>query len=131
MKWEYRTIILSAQAHDPETKAYLQSLWPGWEPPRFAPQALIPKLNDHGAHGWELVQIQPVFLDEDANVLIYGGLKQADAITGMIKAKVNIPSTTSSEPTRYTHVYLCTFKRLIESRIRDRDEGDGEGGEPS
>ena len=64
----------------------------------------------------ELVQIQPVYLDEDANVLIHGGPNPPDdPITGMIKAKAKIPSRTGSEPTRYAHSYLCTFKRQMES----------------
>jgi hypothetical protein len=117
MRWEYRSVILSAQAHDPDTKAYLQSLWPGWEPPRYAPQALIPKLNEYGANGWELVSIEPVYLDEDANVLIHGGPKPADdPITATIKAKARIPSSGGgTEPTRYAHSYLCTFKRQLDS----------------
>jgi hypothetical protein len=119
MRWEYRTVILNAQAHDPDTKAYLQSLWPGWEPLRFAPQALIPKLNEYGANGWELVGIQPVHLDDDANVLIHGGPHSKppdDPLTGMIKARARIPTGTGggSEPTRYTHSYLCTFKRQLD-----------------
>lgn len=115
MKWEYRSLVLSAQAHDPDTKAYLQSLWPGWQPPRHAPQALIPKLNDYGAEGWELVDIQPVYLDDDANVLIHGGPSAPDdAITGMIKAKARIPTSSGLEPTRYTNCYFVTFKRQLE-----------------
>jgi hypothetical protein len=117
MKWEYRTIVLSAQADDVETKAFLQSLWPGWDPPRFAPQALIPKLNGYGADGWELMDIQAVYLDSDANVLIHGGPTPPEgAVTGMLKARVGIPaSPAGSEPTRYTHTYLCTLKRQVES----------------
>lgn len=120
MRWEYRTVIFSAQAHDPETRAYLQSVWPGWEPPRYAPQALIPKLNDYGAAGWELVSLQPVHLDEDAAVLIHGGpAPPDDPLTGMIKSKVKIPMPTTPrpgmEPTRYTHSYLCTFKRQMDT----------------
>ncbi len=117
MKWEYRSVILRATAHDPETKAYLQSVWPGWEPPRFAPQALIPKLNEYGANGWELLHIQPVYLDDDANMLVHGGPNPPDdPITGMIKAKARIPSSGGgSEPTRYTHAYFCAFKRQVDS----------------
>lgn len=114
MKWEYRSVIFSAQANEPEVRAYLNTVWPGWEPPRHAPQALIPKLNEYGAAGWELVSLQPVFLDEDANVLIHGGPDAPDdPITGMIKSKARIPSTRGVEPTRYTHSYLCTFKRQV------------------
>lgn len=116
MKWEYRATIFYAKAHDPDTRAYLQSVWPGWEPPKYAPQALGPKLNDYGVEGWELVNIQPVFIDEDAAVLIEGGERPGDdAITGMIKAKARIPASSSArEPTRYTNAYLCVFKRQIE-----------------
>jgi hypothetical protein len=118
MKWEYRTVIYYAKAHEPETREYLNTLWPGWEPPRSAPQALIPKLNEIGSRGWELVSIQPVFIDEDANVLVHGGPNrpaQDDMITGMIKAKARIPtSVPGTEPTRYTNAYFCTFKRQID-----------------
>ena len=118
MKWEYRTVIYYAKAHEPETKEYLNTLWPGWEPPRSAPQALIPKLNEIGSRGWELVSIQPVFIDEDANVLVHGGPSrqtQDDPITGMLNAKARIPtSTPGSEPTRYTNAYFCAFKRQID-----------------
>lgn len=121
MKWEYRTVVYYAKANEPETREYLRSLWPGWEPPRSAPQALIPKLNEIGSRGWELVSIQPVYIDEDANVLIHGGPPNKrpvdDAITGMIKAKARIPIPTSGggdEPTRYTNAYFCAFKRQVE-----------------
>jgi hypothetical protein len=117
MKWEYRTTVFYAKANDPETRAYLRSVWSSWEPPLHAPQALIPKLNDYGADGWELVHIQPVHLDEDANVLIHGGPNPPeDMITGMIKAKARIPSSgPGTEPTRYTNAYFCAFKRQVES----------------
>jgi hypothetical protein len=117
MRWEYRTTVFYAKATEPEAKAYLQSVWPGWDPPRNAPQSLGHKLNDYGADGWELMHIQPVYLDDDANILITGGPKPADdAITGMIKARARIPSTGGGpEPARYTNAYLCVFKRPIES----------------
>lgn len=120
MRWEYRTTIFYAKAHEPETKAYLKSVWPGWDPPRHAPQALGPKLNDYGSEGWELVSMQPVHLDADANVLVHGGpnpASSASAITGMLKAQARIPvpsSSPGSEPTRYTNAYLCVFKRQLE-----------------
>ena len=117
MKWEYRTVVFYAKAREPETRDYLRSIWPGWEPPRSAPQALIPKLNEIGSRGWELVSIQPVYIDEDANVLVHGGPNAArdDAITGMIKARARIPtSSPGQEPTRYTNAYFCAFKRQIE-----------------
>ncbi|MCL5735936.1 MAG: DUF4177 domain-containing protein [Actinobacteria bacterium] len=117
MKWEYRATVFYAKANDPEAKAYLQKIWPGWEPPLHAPQALGPKLNDYGAEGWELVSMQPVHLDSDASVLIHGGPTAAhdDAITGMIKARARIPSSPpGQEPTRYTNAYLCVFKRPVE-----------------
>jgi hypothetical protein len=120
MKWEYRTVVYYARAQEPETREYLRTLWPNWEPPRSAPQALIPKLNEIGSRGWELVSIQPVFIDEDANVLVEGGPREAraeDAITGMIKAKARIPIRSSNpgyEPARYTNAYFCAFKRPIE-----------------
>ena len=118
MKWEYRTVVYYAKAHEPDTREYLKSLWPGWDPPRSAPQALIPKLNEIGSRGWELVSIQPVYIDEDANVLVQGGPRATstdDPITGMIKAKARIPtSSPGAEPARYTNAYFCAFKRPID-----------------
>ena len=116
MKWEYRTVTFYARADEPETRAYLRSLWPSWEPPRSAPQALIPKLNEYGANGWELVHIQPVYMDQDANVLVHGGQNPSDPVTGMLKARVHLPSSGgSTEPTRYTNAYFCAFKRPVDS----------------
>jgi hypothetical protein len=118
MKWEYRTTVFYAKAHEPDAQAYLQSVWPGWEPPRYAPQALGPKLNDYGADGWELVSLQPVHIDGDARVLVHGGPTGAkdDAITATLKARARIPtSAPGQEPTWYTNAYLCVFKRQMEA----------------
>lgn len=115
-KWEYRTVIYRANARDPETREYLKTLWPDWDPPASAPQALLYRLNEIGSRGWELVSIQPVYIDEDANILVHGGPKPPDdPVTATIKARARIPSTSGGmEPTRYTNAYFCAFKRPVE-----------------
>jgi hypothetical protein len=59
-QWEYWTGFLWANATDDETRQYLKNRWPNWQPPKYAPQAMIPELNALGEKGWELVHMEPV-----------------------------------------------------------------------
>jgi len=60
-KWEYRTAILHANVGDKGVKEYLKQRWPNWNPPQYAPQALISAMNDYGEQGWELVSFENVY----------------------------------------------------------------------
>ena len=85
-QWEYWTGFLWADARRQEE--YLRQRWPDWNPPKYAPQALIPKLNEFGEKGWELVHMQPVIEGHNDDVAIGGGGNVA-----------------------WSHTYLCVFKR--------------------
>lgn len=87
-KWEYMTAFLWADATTKRSNEYLKRRWPDWQPPKFAPQAMIPELDDLGDQGWELVHMQPVA----------GVGKNWDVhSTGVAYA--------------YSNAYFCVFKR--------------------
>jgi hypothetical protein len=89
-RWEYRTEIVWADAEDPQAKAQLGSAWPDGRAPKYSPMALVPELNAHGAQGWELVHMEPVYLGKHHDVLLDGDLSN-----------------------KWTHAYFCAFKRRL------------------
>lgn len=88
-KWEYLTQFLTADVEAEGVREELRRLWPSWEPRRYSPQALIPKLNRFGEQGWELVSIEPVTIGTNDDVLTHHA-------TGIA---------------HWSNVYFCTFKR--------------------
>lgn len=88
--WEYDIVLLTADAK--RERDFPRTTWPDIEFPRYAPQSLIPQLNDAGAMGWELVSIQPVVMGMNGDVISGGG-------SGMAARD-----------------YLCTFKRRMSTR---------------
>ncbi len=85
-QWEYLIATLRADAE--EQQAFLQREFPEETFPWYAPEALIPLLNDYGDLGWELVSLEPVIMGTNGDVLVVGG-----------------------RPSTYTNQYLCAFKR--------------------
>ncbi len=57
-KWEYYTTFLYADAS--RNQDFLEHRWPGWETPKYTPEAMIPELNELGKEGWELVHMEPI-----------------------------------------------------------------------
>lgn len=84
---EYLVLLLEADIK--QADEYLQANFPNQKFERYSPTALSPKLNAVASDGWELVSLQPVFT---------GG---NDDIAAMAAAG------------RFTHTYLCTFKRPL------------------
>lgn len=93
-KWEYLTVFFHAVAEDqleqlkkrfPSEKKFLP----------FSPRALSPQLEKYGEEGWELVSIEPVYMGERGDILMF---PQFGAIQRM-----------AHEP--WTHTYFCAFKR--------------------
>ncbi len=69
----------------------MQQFYPNDQTPKYAIQAVLPRLNTLGEQGWELVQMEPVRVGVNGDVMVSGG------------------------ETRYwTNVYLCVFKRWRE-----------------
>ena len=91
-KWEYLTTFIFANAETQDIKDYIKKHWPEGRTEKFAPEALIPRLNDLGAQGWELVRIEPVSVGKNSDVLTHG-----DAGTKT-----------------WTNAYFCAFKRKLE-----------------
>jgi hypothetical protein len=86
-KWEYRTEMVEAVV---EKEAYaLKQLWGNVELPKYAVQAMIPRLNALGDEGWELVNIEPVVLGKNGDVWMGA----------------------SADITAYARNYFCVFKR--------------------
>lgn len=85
-QWEYLTKIMTAEATKKEIKQYLKDRLNVEKPARFTPEALLPQLNDLGAQGWELVQLDPV-------------------------TRVNRKGKLFFANESWTNVYFCVFKR--------------------
>jgi len=81
-KWEYLTEMIAADAL--EESKFLSSTYPGVEFPKFAVQAAMPRLDELGSDGWELVHMEPVRLGANGDV---GDLEY------------------------WTNIYFCVFKR--------------------
>ena len=60
-QWEYMTKFVHAHIDNPGAREYLRKTFPDWNnPPRFTPSTTLPELNNWGAHGWELIHMEPV-----------------------------------------------------------------------
>lgn len=91
--WEHRIEMLKAERD--AQRQYLEQRWPGEKFLIYSPQAPIPQLDNIGKEGWELVSIQPVVMGANGDIDILG-----DPSFGYSK---------------WTHEYLCTFKRRLPS----------------
>jgi hypothetical protein len=89
MQWEYFTTFLQADARREEEFLMQLRDWKEGIAP-YVPEALMPRLNAFGEQGWELVQMMPVGVGNNADVLVQ------DAGSG---------SRT------WTSKYFCVFKR--------------------
>ncbi|HLI70742.1 MAG TPA: hypothetical protein VKV19_13365 [Ktedonobacteraceae bacterium] len=87
-QWEHYIEYIAADARKPQVKDFLTLYFHGERVPKYVAQATIPRLNELGAQGWELVHMQPVFLGSNGEVT----------------------STGSG-----TNIYFCVFKRPVRS----------------
>jgi hypothetical protein len=88
-RWEYYTAFLYADAE--RQRDFLESRWPGEQLPKYAPESMIPELDQLGAEGWELVHMEPV-----------GGVGK--------KGDVSFTRGYGSM-TVWSNAYFCVFKR--------------------
>lgn len=84
--WEHLVVYL--EAHAQEETQFLQTKWPGKRFPRYAAEALIPKLDSYGEQGWELVSCEPVIVGVDGDILVG-----------------------HSDWNKWTALFFCVFKR--------------------
>lgn len=72
MRWEYLTTFLEADAvREADILAEMRDWKSGI--PKFAPEALMPRMNALGEQGWKLVHMQPVFVGQKQDVLAMDG----------------------------------------------------------
>jgi hypothetical protein len=88
-RWEYLTQFVYADLTKPGAEEFMRAQWPELSPAMYAPQTMIPELNQLGALGWEMVHMQPV-------------------------AKVGANEDIAYEAGYgWSHTYFCVFKRRI------------------
>lgn len=85
--WQYHIEYIYTDASHQQTKDFLATYYPGQRFPRYAVQAALKRLDELGAQGWELVQMEPVDLGDNGDIRIGG------------------------ERSYWTNTYLCVFKR--------------------
>ena len=95
-QWEHHIEYIRANGLDPQLSSFnrdlqtsLQRYYPGQRAPIYAVQAILPRLNELGEQGWELVNMEPVVVGVNGD--INPGREQ------------------------WTNTYLCAFKRLKRS----------------
>ena len=91
MKWEYYTTIESADIYNTAPAGYIEKHWPDHKPKRLDPSNLIPRLNEWGQEGWELVHMQPIWSQTVRGALVVTSDWEVGA-----------------------KLYFCVFKRPIE-----------------
>ena len=84
--WEHYLELIEADAQ--QQADFVQSFYPPGSVPLYALQSILPRLNHLGEQGWELVQIQPVMVGKNGDVLIDGAMSE-----------------------KWTRTYLCVFKK--------------------
>jgi hypothetical protein len=90
-QWEHHIEYISAEAYTSQMRDFLAPLYLGKKVPLYAVQATLPRINERGAQGWELVNIEPVQLGKNGDVHLGG------------------------EAGHWTYTYQCSFKRLKRS----------------
>ncbi len=90
-KWEYLTEFVWADIKNTGWEEYRKEHWPKFQPEKFAPESMIPRLNMRGDAGWELVSMQPVYVGNNYDV--------------------GFPTGTGGA--YWTHIYFCSWKRRI------------------
>lgn len=83
-QWEYLTVTLEANVA--QWPVPISDDLPTEPPTKFAPGSLMPRLNELGAKGWELVSFEPVMAGRNGDVALPSGGP-------------------------YARHYLCVFKR--------------------
>ena len=87
-RWEYHAEFISAETDQCED--FLRGRWPDAKFETYAPEVALPRLNELGGDGWELIEMRPVAVGGRGDVLV---------------------STGASEG--WARAYLCTFKRRL------------------
>ena len=83
--WEYLTQFVYANTDEvDDLYSQYQDL------PKYAPQAMIPELNELGKLGWELVHMEPAVIGKNDDILMH-----------------------NYDNREWTNAYFCVFKRQV------------------
>ncbi len=91
-RWEYLTEIARANIDNPGVKERLSRRLPNFKPKRFGVETMIPRLDEMGQAGWELVHMQPMPVGENHDYA---------------------HSLAQGSPA-YSNSYFCVFKRRMQ-----------------
>jgi hypothetical protein len=100
-RWEYHCEFRRADVKNAGFEEMRKERWPEWKPAAYSPQSLMPALNDAGAKGWELVSMQPVYVDGNDSV--------------------QIPTTSTI---LRTNTYFCVYRRRLQEEAVDAEAED-------
>ena len=89
-QWEHHVEYIKAKTYLPQTQDFLAQYYPKQKIPAYAVEAILPRINELGEQGWELIQMQPVNVGDNGDIQVGGG-------------------------SSWTNMYLCAFKRLKRS----------------
>jgi hypothetical protein len=90
-RWEYTTTILKADSRREEEFLHANYSWKDGLP-KYAIESLIPTLNAYGADGWELIEMRPVNVGTNGDLLILDS---------------------GSGGRTWVYSYLCVFRRPL------------------
>ncbi|MFW5709060.1 MAG: hypothetical protein ACOCX5_02450 [Chloroflexota bacterium] len=95
-QWEYLPMFIEANAKDKDIREYLKARMPEVKkPPRYTPESMMPRLNELGAQGWELIHMEPVAgVGSKGDVLFENNGRQ------------------------WSNVYFCVFKRRRQAQMQ-------------
>lgn len=85
-QWEYLTLFLEAKVRK-EDADNLKSRFDKKRLPKYAPESMIPELDQLGAAGWEIVHMEPVAKVGNKGDILFEGAP------------------------RWSNQYFCVFKR--------------------
>ena len=87
-QWEYYTTFIESEMEGMDYGH--QAMIPPGDHPKFSPYATMPELNRLGEKGWELIQMTPVIVGKNHDILVH-----------------------PNNMTYWGNTYFCVFKRRI------------------
>jgi hypothetical protein len=89
-KWEYLTRFMYANTGNEGAMEYYFDTFPGNKPKKYAPETMIPEMDELGNQGWELVHMQPI---------------------GAVGKNHDVGFIAGDAMPRWSNSYFCVFKR--------------------
>lgn len=93
-KWEYMTEFAWANLEGSGVEEFLKKRYPTYKPAKYAAETLMPRMNEWGRQGWELIHMEPI-----AGVGQNGDVRFAHGGGYALST--------------WSNVYFCVYKRRI------------------